>query len=317
MRINSSLMKTILNKPLLVFLSGCLLSLFIAAIGYATLQPKAPEFKPNTNITDSVNFLKVAPPIFPKEANFAGEKVPLEIPDVRERLDRELLINAYYQGSNLYNMKLAARWLPVIEPILQKNGIPDDFKYLCLAESGYQQVVSKSNAVGFWQFLAETGKRFGLEINDEVDERYQVEKATEAACRYFIAADSQFGSWTLVAASYNCGTAGLAKFMNAQQQKNYYDLYLPDETMRYVFRILALKEIYTHPKRYGFLLASSDLYPTFAYKTVDVSDPIEDLAQFAIDQGTTYKMLKVYNPWLRAKQLKNLKHKTYSIKIPT
>jgi len=309
-------MKKYFAHPIAFFVLGCLLSLFGVAIAYGTFLPKAPEFKPNTNASDSFQTLKITPPIFPKEANFAGEKVPLELVDIRERYDRELLINTYFQGSNLYNMKLTARWFPVIEPILKKNGIPDDFKYLCLAESALQQVVSKSNAVGFWQFLAETGKRNGLEINDEVDERYNVELATEAACKYFIAADSIFHNWTLVAASYNCGTNGVSKFMENQQQSNYYDLYLPDETMRYVFRILALKEIFQHPRRYGFILEPTDYYPAINYQTITVSDPIPDFANFAIEHGTTYKMLKVYNPWLRSKQLKNTKHKSYDIKLP-
>jgi membrane-bound lytic murein transglycosylase D len=300
------------------YLIAIVLSLIIISFGYAgwcLLNEKTSEFKPSTNLEDSTLMLQLYPPVFPSSANFCSEPVPFANPDVRERFDRELLINSYFQGSNLYNMKLKMRWFKIMEPILAANGIPDDFKYLCLAESGLQQVVSKSNAVGFWQFLEETGKRYGLEINEEVDERYDVEKSTLAACKYFKHADTLFDNWTCVAASYNCGYAGLQKFMDNQKQKYYYDLLLPEETMRYVFRILALKELFIHPTKYGFNLKPSDFYPAYNYKTIEVDGPIPNLADFAIENGTNYKMLKVLNPWLRGKVLTNAKKKTYQIKI--
>jgi hypothetical protein len=278
-------------------------------------RPVAMAFMPSSEPTDSAYSISIHPPVFPKQANFCGEDVPLQMADIRERFDKELIINTYLQGSSLLNMKQTMRWFPVIESILRKNNMPDDFKYLCMAESALQQVVSRAGAAGFWQFMNETGKQYNLEINDEVDERYNVEAATEAACVYLKKSKEELGSWTLAAAAYNCGTAGCSGFMEKQHQKNYYDLLLPEETMRYVFRILAIKEIYSHPKRYGFELQDSDFYPPYQYKTVTVSDAIPDLAQFAIDNGINYKLLKMMNPWLRKPSLKNLKHKAYDIKI--
>jgi hypothetical protein len=293
-----------------------ILLVFIGSGLFAFIKrPAVTVFMPSTEVADSVYSIRVHAPVFPKEANFCGEDVPLQLPDIRERFDKELIINTYLQGSSLLNMKQTMRWFPVIEPILKKNGVPDDFKYLCIAESALQQAVSRAGASGFWQFMTETGKQYNLEINDEVDERYNVEAATEAACVYLKKSKDALGSWTLAAAAYNCGTNGCQGFMEKQQQKNYYDLLLPEETMRYVFRILAIKEIYSHPKRYGFDLEASDFYPPYQYKTITVNNSIEDLAQFAIDNGINYKLLKLMNPWLRKPFLKNLKHKTYDIKI--
>ncbi len=305
------------RKHLLFSICIILVTALIAYIGYGRLTSPKADFLPNTNMADTVKYLKIVPPVFPKAMDFCGEPVPLQVREIKERLDRELLINMYYHGSNLYNLKLTTRWFPVIEPILKQKGIPDDFKYLCLAESALQQVTSKSNAVGFWQFLGETGKKYGLEINDEVDERYHVERATEAACDYFLKAYSMFGNWTVVAASYNCGTTGMQNFINDQQQQDYYDLLLPDETMRYVFRILALKEIFTHPTRYGFQLSPGDFYPPYQYSTASIDTTISSLTDFALQHGTTYKTLKILNPWLRNKQLRNASKKHYEIKLPT
>ncbi|MCX6291596.1 MAG: lytic transglycosylase domain-containing protein [Bacteroidetes bacterium] len=251
----------------------------------------------------------------PKELFFADEKVPLNIFDVRERLDRELLVNVYWQSQTILLIKRANRWFPVIEPILKKNNVPDDFKYLCVAESGLNNVVSPSNAVGFWQFIESTGKLNGLEMNDEVDERYSVERSTEAACDFFNKAYSQFGSWTLVAASYNMGTTGLEKQIEKQKAHNYYDLLLNDETFRYVFRILAIKEIMNHAVQYGFYFRYQDLYPPFEYNTVTVDSGIADLADFSIQNKINYKTLKMLNPWLRQNYLINKNRKSYSIKI--
>ncbi len=273
-------------------------------------------FQPSTAIEDSINYLQIHPPIFPKQISFADENVPLALPDIRERFDKELIINTYLQGSSMLNMKQTTRWFPQIESILKQNGVPPDFKYLCMAESGLQQVVSRAGAAGFWQFMEETGRKYGLEINEEIDERYNVEKATQAACSYLTNSKNELGNWTLAAAAYNCGIAGAEKFMEQQHQNNYYDLLLPDETMRYVFRILAIKEIYSHPMRYGFNLTENDFYPPYQFRVISVSNSIPDLAQFAIENGTNYKMLKMLNPWLRKPFLKNMKHKTYDIKLP-
>jgi len=251
----------------------------------------------------------------PKELSFAGENVPLNIFDVRERLDRELMVNAYWQSQTLLLIKRAHRWFPVIEPILKKNGVPDDFKYLSVSESGLSNVVSPANAVGFWQFVEATGKTHGLEINDEVDERYSVELSTEAACIFFTKAREQFGSWTLAAASYNMGTTGLDKQIEKQKSHNYYDLLLNDETFRYVFRILAIKEILTHPVQYGFYFRMKDLYSPFQYNSVAVDSSVSDLADFSIQNKISYKTLKLLNPWLRQNYLANKGRKIYSIKI--
>ncbi|MBX7053257.1 MAG: lytic transglycosylase domain-containing protein [Flavobacteriales bacterium] len=252
----------------------------------------------------------------PEKMEFAGEVVPLHQPDIREKLDRELLINTYWHSNSLLSIKRAHRWFPVIEPILAENNIPDDFKYLALIESGFVNVVSPAGATGFWQFIDETGKSYGLEINDQVDERYHVEKSTRAACHYLQDAYDQYGSWTLAAASYNMGIAGPKKQIDRQKQNSYYDLMLNDETSRYVFRILAMKEILNHADQYGFVIRPADLYEPLQFKVVTVDSTISNIADFANSFGVTYKNLKLHNPWLRDNVLKNKDRKSYEIKIP-
>lgn len=252
----------------------------------------------------------------PEKMEFAGEVVPLHQPDIREKLDRELLINTYWHSNSLLSIKRAHRWFPVIEPILAENNIPDDFKYLALIESGFVNVVSPAGATGFWQFIDETGKSYGLEINDQVDERYHVEKSTLAACHYLQDAYDQYGSWTLAAASYNMGIAGPKKQIDRQKQNSYYDLMLNDETSRYVFRILAMKEILNHADQYGFVIRPADLYEPLQFKVVTVDSTISNIADFANSFGVTYKNLKLHNPWLRDNVLKNKDRKSYEIKIP-
>jgi membrane-bound lytic murein transglycosylase D len=254
---------------------------------------------------------------FPAEIDFAGEKAPLHIADVRERFDRELLVNANLHATTQLIIKRANRAFPVIEPILKKYGVPDDFKYLAVIESGLVNVVSPAGARGVWQFMPETGKQFGLEINDVVDERYHLEKSTEAACKYLINAKQKFGSWTLAAASYNGGIAGVDRQISFQGVTNYYDLLLTEETARYVFRILALKEIMQKPAQYNFNLQPGDLYPVIAAKQVEVNASVPDLAVFAKEQGINYKILKIHNPWLRDRMLTVAPGKTYKLEIPT
>lgn len=253
---------------------------------------------------------------FPTEVDFAGEKTPLQISDVRERLDRELLINANLDATTALIIKRANRVFPIIEPILAKYGVPDDFKYLAVIESGLVNAVSSAGARGVWQFMPETAKEKGMEVNDIVDERYHLEKSTEAACRYLLAAKEKFGSWTLAAASYNGGMNGINKRIEEQKVNNYYDLALTEETSRYVFRILALKEIMRQPAKYGFSIYSSDLYTRIPTKKVAVDSSITDLTGFAISQGINYKILKIHNPWLRDKKLVNPTKKRYEIEIP-
>ncbi|WP_297333261.1 lytic transglycosylase domain-containing protein [Flavobacterium sp.] len=253
---------------------------------------------------------------FPEKIDFAGEAAPLNVADVRERLDRELLVNANLHATTQIIIKRANRAFTVIEPILKKNGVPDDFKYLAVIESGLVNAVSPAGARGVWQFMPETGKEYGMEINDEVDERYNLEKSTEAACKYLKNAKEKFGSWTLAAASYNGGVAGVNRQISFQGVDNYYDLLLTEETSRYVFRILALKQIMENPLKYGFNLLPADSYPVLPAKKVVTNTSVPDLAVFAKEQGINYKILKIHNPWLRDRKLTNSTGKEYVIEIP-
>lgn len=252
----------------------------------------------------------------PTEMNFANENVPLEIIDVSERMDRELLINTHLHSSTLLILKRANKVFPIIEPILAKNNIPDDFKYLAVIESALINAVSSAGARGIWQFMPETAREKGMEVTETVDERYHLQKSTEAACKYLLIAKEKFGSWTLAAASYNGGMAGITKQIEFQEVNNYYDLLLNDETSRYVFRILALKEIMKNPVKYGFNLQSKDLYENKLTKIIEIDSSISNLSSFAKTQGVNYKVLKYYNPWLRDKKLDNTKNKKYQIEIP-
>lgn len=256
------------------------------------------------------------PMYFPTVVDFAGETTPLQITDVRERLDRELLINANLDATTVLIIRRANRVFPIIEPILQKNGVPDDFKYLAVIESGLLNATSGSGAKGVWQFMPDTAKEKGMEVNELVDERYHLEKSTEAACKYLLAAKEKLGSWTMAAASYNGGMSGLSKKIEEQKVSNYYDLGLTEETSRYVFRILALKEIMKQPALYGFSIYPTELYPAIPTKTVEVDSTINDLTGFAMSQGINYKILKIHNPWLRDRKLLNPSKKKYEIEIP-
>jgi membrane-bound lytic murein transglycosylase D len=252
----------------------------------------------------------------PKDLNFAGENVPLEDPDVYERMDRELLVNTYWQSNALLLMKRAHKYFPIIEPILEEYGVPDDFKYLAVIESSLTQAVSPARATGVWQIMEGTGKDYKLEINSNVDERYHIEKSTRVACEYFLKSKKQFGSWTMAAAAYNAGNTGISRQLTRQDVNDYYDLLLGEETGRYVFRILAVKEIMEDPKKYGFNFSEEDLYSPIPTYTVKVSSPVEDFAKFAKDNGINYKILKIHNPWLREAHLNNKSGKEYEIEIP-
>lgn len=252
----------------------------------------------------------------PEEVMFCGRRVPTFDTDVRERLDRELLVNTYWQSNTMLYHKRANRWFPVIEPILRKNGIPDDFKYLAVVESGLTNSVSPSGAVGYWQILEATAKQYGLEVNGEVDERYHVERSTEAACKYLKEAYDKYGSWEMAAASYNMGMGGISKQLKRQGASSYYDLILNQETSRYVFRIIAAKLILEHPTRYGFHFREKDLYRPEKTREVKVTGPVADFAKFAEEHNTTYKVLKIFNPWLRENTLANKEGKTYTVRLP-
>jgi len=253
---------------------------------------------------------------FPTSIDFAGEQAPLQISYVRERLDRVLFVNANLDATTLLIIKRANRAFPIIEPILKKYDVPDDFKYLAVIESGLVNAVSPAGARGVWQFMPETAKQIGMEVNDMVDERYHLEKSTEAACKYLLDAKAKFGSWTLAAASYNGGMNGVTKQIEMQKVSNYYDLLLNDETSRYVFRILALKEIMKSPAKYGFSVNTDELYVNLPSKKIEIDSSITDLASFAKAQGINYKILKIHNPWLRDKKLLNISRKKYQIEIP-
>ncbi len=252
----------------------------------------------------------------PERLDFAGEEVPLQLEDVRERFDRELHVNAYWQSNTLFYLKRANKWFPVIEPVLKENNVPDDFKYLALVESGLLQVVSPAGARGFWQFRESAATEFGLEVSKEVDERYHVEKATEAACKYLKKAKEKFGSWTMAAASYNVGMRGLQNQVDRQKEDYYHNLLLNEETSRYVFRILAAKEILSHPGTYGFHYRDEHLYKPLRFQIIEVDTAVKDWAVFAQDLGINYKTLKLLNPWLRQSYLYNRDKKTYEIKVP-
>ena len=260
--------------------------------------------------------MKVVVPEVPDNASFAGEVVPLDLYYVREAFEREILANTFLHSTTIMVFKRANRWFPVIEPILKRNGIPDDFKYLAVAESNLINVVSPAKAEGYWQFIKPTGQQYGLVINEKVDERYHLEKATQAACDYFKDAYGKFNSWTLVAASYNRGLEGLRKALDNQGVNNYYDLYLNGETSRYVFRIMAFKDLYTNPVKYGFLLRERDFYPQIPVQEISVDSAIANLPVFARKMNINYRILRELNPWIRNYSLPNPSGRSYTFKIP-
>ncbi len=296
-----------------------LLFVFIAIIGFIQLftfsiDSTESNLLHQEQLEDSYHIFSLSPPL---QIKFAGSQVPLEDPEVYERLDREIHANAYFHSNTILYFKRSNRWFPVIEPILKENNIPDDFKYLALIESGFQNVVSPAGATGYWQFLEETAKENGLRVNNEIDERYHVEKATEAACKYLNDSYEIYKDWALVAASYNVGKARISRELLRQKTDNYYDLLLNEETGRYVFRLLAVKHILQNAADYGFNIRKKDLYQPLVYTEVTVDSSIEDFADFAHEYNISYKTLKYFNPWLRQEYLKNTSKVIYSIKIPT
>jgi len=264
-----------------------------------------------SNERGQVSAVKLPDSIF-----FAGERVPLEIYYVKEHLEWELNVNSYLHATTLLTLKRTQRWFPVIEPILKKHNIPNDFKFLALIESSFKNLTSPAGAVGFWQFLEGTAKEYGLEVNHEVDERYHVEKSTEAACKYLNKAYEKYGNWTMVAAAYNAGNKGVDTQIELQKENNYYNLLLNEETERYVFRILALKLIVSNAAKYNFNLSAEDYYQPIPYHIEEVKVAVKSWADFAKDHQLTYRLIKEFNPWLRQPDLKNRRKKAYQIKIP-
>jgi len=271
------------------------------------------EIDANKSVSETYRITAIE---IPSDLNFASEMVPQDDPEIMERVDREFLVNTYWQSNALLLMKRANKYFPIIEPILAKNGIPDDFKYLAVAESALTNVVSHAGATGFWQIMKGTGKEYGLEINANIDERYHLEKSTQVACDYLNKWKGKYGSWTLTAAAYNAGPGAINKFMGIQKVEGYYDLLLGQETGRYVFRIMAIKEILSNPAKYGFDIDKEDMYNAVPTFKVEVDTPITSFADFASEYEINYKILKRHNPWLREPHLNNSSKKKYTIEIP-
>lgn len=260
---------------------------------------------------------EVPNPSVPAAVSFCGKSVSLDRVDMYERYDRELTALAYGHGNTLLILKRANKYFPVMAPILRQNGIPEDFLYLACVESTLNhRALSAAKAAGFWQFLPATGKQYGLEVTDEVDERYNLEKATAAACRYFKVAYDKYGDWPTVMASFNGGMGRISSELDKQLRTSSMDLYLTEETSRYVFRIMALKAIMENPVAYGFELKADQFYQPMEYTVVEVSEPVEDWPEWALDHGVSYAQLREENPWIRSKKLTNKYNKTYKVKIP-
>lgn len=266
----------------------------------------------------SYSISNVVLPDLPESLDFAGEPVPLQNYDTRESMEREMLVTLYMHSRTYQTLLNTKRYFPVIEPILKKHGIPDDFKYLCVAESGLNpNAVSSASAAGLWQFVSSAGKQYGLFIDKGLDERYDVEKSTEAACKYIKDAYNRFGSWTMAAAAYNVGNAGVSRRIGIQGVDDYYDAFFPEETMRYVFRILSFKLLIEDPYRYGYIIKPEQYYKPFRnFKEVSVSGAKIDWSKVARDNGTTYKMLRQLNPWVRDYEYNNAGNRTFKLRIP-
>jgi len=291
-------------RGIIPFLAGSFLSLFIIAQFAFKEKKEKPSYQWHA-------------PELPSQLSFAGENVPLQRWEVKERFDRELLFNSYNHANMIFLMKMANRYFPIISERLKANGVPDDFKYLCVAESNLLSgAVSRVGATGFWQFMSYTAPGYNLQTTSQVDDRHDIIKSTDAACAYLKSAYSKFGNWTAAAASYNCGQGGYNAQATYQGSNNYYDLLLPEETNRYIFRILAFKHIMENASEFGFVLEDNEKYGAIPYREVMVTSSVFNLAQFAKQNGTSYKILRVMNPWLRGKSLTVAKGKTYTIKLP-
>ena len=304
---NSRRAKHLLFLILFVLVGG--LAVMVASTGYTGTSDGKVE--PEDQEDYMVSGVEI-----PSELSFAGEPVPLDLFDVKEAVDRELLSNAYFHSQTIRLIKMAHRYFPQIEQVLKKNLVPDDFKYLAVAESGLMQAVSPAKAVGFWQLLKGTAQDYGLEVNAEVDERYHVAKSTDVACQYLIDSFKKYGNWTMTAASYNAGRRGMDRQIDRQKKSNYYDLLLNEETARYLYRVVAFKLIFENPEAYGFTLSDKDLYQEIPTYSVEVDSSVSDFADFAAELGCNYKILKYMNPWLRDNKLTNSSHKSYEILLP-
>lgn len=259
---------------------------------------------------------QIITPDFPDELAIFGERIPLHNIDVRETIEREFIVNTYWHSATMLLIKRANRWFPVIEPILEKHNIPDDFKYIAMIESNLTNTISPADATGFWQFMIDAANRYDLEVNSEVDERYNVEKSTVAACNYLRDAYEKFGNWTLAAASYNMGLTGVSGQLERQKADSYYELVLNEETARYIARAISMKIIANNHEKYGFNIAPDELYPVIETYEIEINGRVIHFADFAKEHGINYKTLKYFNPWLRENYLTNKSKKKYIIKIP-
>lgn len=293
------------------------LPLFLCALAVSVV---ACAQTPSDTLGVSVHngFAQVEVPPLPARLDFAGEPVPMQNQDTRESLMREMLTTLYMHSRTLQTILASKRYFAVIEPILAKYGVPDDFKYLCMAESGLNpEARSGAGAGGLWQLMPAYAKSAGLLVGDEVDERYHIEKSTEAACRYLIDAKRRLGNWTLAAAAFNAGVAGVSRRLEKQGVESYYDLFLPNETLRYVFRVLSFKLLMSDPAAYGYKIDKKEYYPLLpAYEEVTVDDPEIDWAAFAREHGTHYKQIRQLNPWIRDYDHTNKAGQSYTVKIP-
>jgi len=298
-----------LKKNKLFFLI-IILSLFISATYFKD------NLKSGFKSYGNDNLYKVYALKTPENISFCDEQVPLELLDVRERLDRELLVNTYWQSNMLLLIKRSYRFFPLIEKILKEEDVPQDFKYLAVIESGLENVRSPKGAKGIWQIMSGTAREYGLEVNKNVDERYNLELSTRAACKYLKKAKNKFGSWTLAAAAYNRGIMGISRNLSRQKVENYYDLLLGRETSRYIFRILAVKEIMENANNYGFIFQENDLYKPYEIKKIELDTAISNITDFSKKMGINYKTMKLHNPWLLENHLNNKSRKKYIFKIP-
>jgi hypothetical protein len=293
--------------PLFGFIAGILFTMLIF-ISYSTNSNALVKFFDLPQQIKAVNINRAF--------DFAGEPIPLN-EDTRERLDRELSVNAYWQSTTLLNLKMAHKYFPVVEKILAENGIPEDFKYLAVAESGLRNLTSSASAKGYWQFMKPAATEMGLEVSDDVDERMHIEKSTRAACGYIKQMYKRFGTWTNVAGAYNVGPTSFARILSEQKENSYFDVNINDETSRYVFRIVAIKEIVKNPQDFGYYLEDEHKYVAHPnLKNITVNATIPSLADFAHQYGVTYRLLKYYNPWLISTKLTVAPGKEYTIKVP-
>ncbi len=286
--------------------------MFVCSVCCAS-NPSEKKYSETENVAADVYYAEL-----PSELDFAGERVPLEFPDVREALQREISVTMFMHSRSLLTLRAMERYFAIIEPILEKNGIPSDFKYLAMAESGLNpEAVSPAGAGGLWQFMKSAAKDYGVETGDNVDLRFNVEIETLAATKYLKDSYARFKNWTLVAASYNIGKAGISRRMNTQMVDNYYDLFLPEETARYVYRILAMKIVSENPALYGFKLKESDYQKPFKNYTIEkINSKDIKWSEFAKERGVNYKLLRALNPWIRSYEYANKPGITYTVKVP-